>query len=110
VKESGQGWDRRESRYCGNRQGVPSGTPNQVTEIEHAMCNKKQSARSMLAEALAHLQGAIELLDAAPAPGHIAANVDLAMNQLLDELGRPGGTGEGTFSPGDEGCGTARPS
>lgn len=35
-----------------------------------------------LAEGLKHLRRAIELLDAAGAPGHIAAHVDLAAHQL----------------------------
>jgi hypothetical protein len=35
-------------------------------------------------DALKQLQSAIELLDRANAPGHIAAHVDLAMHQLQD--------------------------
>ena len=76
----------------------------------HAMCNKKQAAHIMLGQALTHLQRALELLDRAAAPGHIAANVDLAMNQLLDALGGPSGAARSIFNPDDESCGTARPS
>lgn len=36
----------------------------------------------LLIEAVDHLRSAIELLDRASAPGHIACNVDLARNQL----------------------------
>jgi hypothetical protein len=36
----------------------------------------------MLADALDHLQAAIELLDRAEAPGQIAAQIDLAFHQL----------------------------
>ena len=50
------------------------------------MNNQKRPARAMLLEALGQLQSALELLDRAEAPGHIAANVDLALNQLLGEL------------------------
>lgn len=40
----------------------------------------------MLRDALHHLRSAIALLDAAEAPGHIAANLDLATHQLAREL------------------------
>lgn len=42
----------------------------------------------MLADALEHLRAAILLLDEAEAPAHIAAHVDLAMNQLENLVGR----------------------
>lgn len=42
------------------------------------------SGIELLVEAAEHLRSAIELLDRASAPGHIAANVDLARNQLED--------------------------
>lgn len=42
------------------------------------------SGIELLAEAAEHLRSAIELLDRTSAPGHIAANVDLARNQLED--------------------------
>jgi len=40
----------------------------------------------MLAEAFNHVQAAIALLDRAAAPGNIAAHLDLAANQLHEEL------------------------
>jgi hypothetical protein len=43
----------------------------------------------MLADAFSHLQMAIELLDRADAPGNIAAHADLALHQLMEELGPP---------------------
>jgi hypothetical protein len=39
-------------------------------------------------DALKQLQSAIELLDRASAPGHIAAHVDLAIHQLQDVIDR----------------------
>ena len=44
-----------------------------------------------LIEALSHLQSAIELLDQASAPGHIAAHVDLAVNELEHALANASG-------------------
>jgi hypothetical protein len=41
---------------------------------------------SMLGQALDHLRSAIALLDLADAPEHIAAHVDLAVNQLENLL------------------------
>jgi hypothetical protein len=38
----------------------------------------------MLLDAADHLQSAIDLLDAAAAPGHIAAHADLGLQQLKD--------------------------
>jgi hypothetical protein len=40
------------------------------------------SDQHMLAEASDHLRSAIDLLDRAGAPGHIAAHADLALNEL----------------------------
>jgi hypothetical protein len=40
----------------------------------------------MLASALQHLQSAVELLDAASAPGHVAAHIDLAIHQLSNVI------------------------
>lgn len=37
-------------------------------------------------DALEHLRSAIEILDSAGAPAHIAAHVDLAMNQLQEAI------------------------
>lgn len=38
-----------------------------------------------------HLRSAIDLLDLAEAPGHIAAHVDLALNELEREIDRRSG-------------------
>ena len=43
-----------------------------------------------LSEALQHLQSAIELLDLAEAPAHIAAHADLAVHQLLSVINHEG--------------------
>jgi hypothetical protein len=40
------------------------------------------STDKLLADALNHLEAAIELLDQAGAPGHVAAHADLAASQL----------------------------
>jgi hypothetical protein len=48
--------------------------------------NEVTPREQMLVEALIHLQQAITVLDTASAPGHIAAHVDLAINQLENEL------------------------
>ena len=40
------------------------------------------SDQHMLAEASRHLRSAIDRLDQAGAPGHIAAHADLALNEL----------------------------
>lgn len=50
------------------------------------MHKTKQPERAILLDAFNKLQSALELLDRAGAPGHIAANVDLALNQVLGEL------------------------
>jgi hypothetical protein len=48
-----------------------------------------RSTRSQLySEALHQLQTAIDMLDRANAPGHIAAHVDLAMHQLQEVIDR----------------------
>ena len=44
------------------------------------------SYQGKLTEALVQLQSAIQLLDEANAPGHIAAHVDLAVNELMRVL------------------------
>jgi len=46
------------------------------------MSKKLSGARQTLGDALHHLQTAIDLLDAADAPGTIAAHADLAAQQL----------------------------
>jgi len=43
--------------------------------------------QQMLLQALNQLTSAIDLLDQAKAPAHIAAHVDLAVSQLRDALG-----------------------
>jgi len=43
-----------------------------------------------LADALEHMQAAIELLDEARAPAQIAAVVDLALCQLIDAIAADG--------------------
>ena len=48
--------------------------------------NEVTPREQMLVKALNHLQEAITLLDTVSAPGHIAAHVDLAINQLENEL------------------------
>lgn len=45
--------------------------------------------QQMMADALARLQSALELLDRACAPAQIGAQVDMAIEQLQDELVRP---------------------
>lgn len=47
-----------------------------------------KSSHEMLAEAAAHLQSALDLLDRAGAPAQIGAHVDLAAHELHDELRR----------------------
>lgn len=42
--------------------------------------------QSVFAEALKHIECAIELLDGAEAPVHIAAHLDLALHQLGDVI------------------------
>ena len=50
--------------------------------------NDDQPKQQMLLQAHCHLRAAIELLDQASAPGQIAAHVDLAVNQLAEELSK----------------------
>jgi hypothetical protein len=50
------------------------------------MRNDKTAAPQMLVQAFDHLRSAIDLLDEAGAPAHIAATLDLARNRLLNEL------------------------
>lgn len=57
------------------------------------MSDNADPKQKLLAAALMHLRSAMELLDRAAAPGHIAAHVDLAANQLEDALARTSGTG-----------------
>jgi hypothetical protein len=53
------------------------------------MCGQPaMEEKSLLVQALGHLQAAIDLLDRAGAPGQIAAHVDLARHQLSDAIER----------------------
>ena len=45
-----------------------------------------ETRQQMLTDAFNHLQSAIDLLDTADAPGHIAAHADLAARQLEELL------------------------
>ena len=51
-----------------------------------AAAENNDSYQGKLTEALVQLQSAIQLLDEAEAPGHIAAHVDLAVNELMRVL------------------------
>jgi len=53
------------------------------------MSKESSEARQTLANALHHLQTAIDILDAADAPGTIAAHADLAAQQLKELLLAP---------------------
>lgn len=65
-----------------------SSSSEDPVDIDH------RSARAQLySEALDRLQSAIEMLDRANAPGHIAAHVDLAMHQLQDVIDRESSEG-----------------
>jgi len=48
------------------------------------MTDVSVSNQQMLIDASSHLSSAIDLLDRATAPGHIAAHADLALNQLKE--------------------------
>jgi len=74
------------------------------------MQETKQAARAILLEAFNHLQSALELLDRAGAPGHIAANVDLSVNQLLGELAPAESLQLRSLLADPDNLGTARPS
>ncbi len=49
----------------------------------------QKGQRDLLTEAAAHLRLALQLLDAADAPAHIGAHVDLAAHQLETEIIEP---------------------
>jgi hypothetical protein len=68
-----------------------------------------KSAQQMLVDALSHMREAIELLDRAAAPGQIAANVDLAVNQL-EEVLLPMSQTLTQYTASEADCGTIRPS
>jgi hypothetical protein len=46
------------------------------------MTHDVQTKAKLMRSAFRHLQSALQLLDDAPAPGQIGANVDLAIRQL----------------------------
>lgn len=60
----------------------------------------------MLAHACRSIENAIDLLDTAEAPGHIAANLDLALNQLEGALKELGRSHARRFDARGEDCGT----
>jgi hypothetical protein len=59
----------------------------------HVKSEQDSGVKQLYLEAMQLLQMAIELLDRANAPGHIAAHLDLAVHQLQDviETEEPGG-------------------
>jgi hypothetical protein len=65
------------------------------------MTNNFEDAQDLLIEAAKYLRAAMTLLDEAQAPGHIAAHVDLAVNQIADVIALqprvrgPDGSGDG---------------
>ena len=63
------------------------------------MTDHPNDSQRMLDEALRHLRSAIELLDAADAPGTIACHADLAAQLLTDEIA---GSGPARITPPDE--------
>lgn len=48
--------------------------------------NSDHARQQMLTDAFKHLQSAMDLLDGADAPGHIAAHIDLAACKLEELL------------------------
>ncbi len=65
--------------------------------------NQAPPKQQLLIDALDHLRQAIDLLDLAAAPGHIAAHIDLALNQVENELSveTPLGLSSGDPNPDD---------
>jgi hypothetical protein len=64
----------------------------------------------MLRDAADYLQSAIDLLDGASAPGHIAAHVDLGLQQLKDVISTAQGAGSSGPDANDQGYRTAQTS
>ncbi len=65
--------------------------------------NKSLGRQQMLRDAADYLQSAIDLLDGAAAPGHIAAHVDLGLQQLKDVISKvpaASSSGPDTNGPG----------
>jgi hypothetical protein len=50
------------------------------------MTKSFEGKQDVLLDALTHLRAAIEILDQVDAPAHIAAHVDLAVNQINDVM------------------------
>ena len=72
--------------------------------------DKSLGRQQMLCDAADYLQSAIDLLDGAAAPGHIAAHVDLGLQQLKDAISRAAVTGSSGPDADDPGLRTARTS
>lgn len=72
--------------------------------------SQTDSRHKMMIEALGQLEAAIDLLDRAAAPGHIAAHVDLALHELERAIGTAIGAPLKRSDASDEGCGTVRTS
>lgn len=66
--------------------------------------------QQMLRDAADYLQSAIDLLDGAAAPGHIAAHVDLGLQQLKDVISRVPAAGSSGPDADDQGFRTAQTS
>lgn len=62
-----------------------------ASKLSGSPVDDAQSIRAELSVALEHLRIAIEQLDQACAPAHIAAHVDLALNQLQIFIGAADG-------------------
>lgn len=63
------------------------GAPATLTHVRRDL-DVASSDNELLVTALSHLRAAIDLLDDAAAPGHIAAHADLAAHQLEALIGR----------------------
>jgi hypothetical protein len=72
--------------------------------------DKNLGRQQMLCDAADYLQSAIDLLDGAAAPGHIAAHVDLGLQQLKDIISIAKGTGSNGPGANDQGYQTAQTS
>jgi hypothetical protein len=74
------------------------------------MEGKAGRPEQMLLDAANHLQSAIDMLDSASAPGHIAAHADLALQQLKDLISKAPKINARGPGASDEGYRTARTS
>ena len=72
--------------------------------------DKSLGRQQMLSDAADYLQSAIDLLDGAAAPGHIAAHVDLGLQQLKDVISRVPMAGSSGPDANDPGFRTAQTS